>query len=145
MLYFDSNYILKCYLPEPEAHRVRVLARRPVLKCCSAWGRVEIAAALHRKLREGSLTRSSLKALWMRFESDELAGVWTWLPFDQPVQAAVAQSCLALGPGVFIRAGDAVHLGTAALHGFSEVHSHDRHLLQAAPEFGLKGVDVLAR
>lgn len=143
MLYFDSNYILKCYLPEPRAHLVRALARQAVAKCCSTWGRIEVVTALHRKLREGSLTRASLKALWSRFESDEAAGVWTWLPFDQPVQTAVAQTCLKLDTAVFIRAGDAVHLATAALHGLSEIHSHDRHLLSAASEFGLKGVDVL--
>lgn len=144
MLYFDSNYILKCYLPEPQAHRVRALARQPVAKCCSAWGRIEVIAALHRKLRERSLSRAALKALWSRFESDEVACVWTWLPFDQPVQTVVSQTCLKLDAAVFIRAGDAVHLATAALHGFAEIHSHDRYLLNAAPEFGLIGVDVLA-
>ena len=71
------------------------------------------------------------------------AGVWTWLPFDEPVQTMVAQICLKLATAVFIRSGDAVHLATAALHGFSEIHSHDRHLLNAASEFGLKGLDVL--
>ncbi len=143
MLYFDSNYILKCYLPEPDAHLVRALAARPVAKCCSMWGRVEVVAALHRKLREGSLTRSSQKLLWTRFEVDEAAGVWTWLPFDQAVQKAVAQTCLKLDAPVFIRAGDALHLVTAALHGFPEIYSHDKHLLKAAPEFGVQGKDVL--
>ncbi len=42
MLYFDSNYILKCYLPEPRAHLVRALARQAVAKCCSTWGRIEV-------------------------------------------------------------------------------------------------------
>ncbi len=64
MLYFDSNYILKCYLPEDGASRVRELASRPVSKSCSRLGRVEIIAALHRKLREGSLSRPQLKAVW---------------------------------------------------------------------------------
>ena len=40
MLYFDSNYILKCYLPEPDAHVVRALASQPVTKSCSRYGRV---------------------------------------------------------------------------------------------------------
>lgn len=143
MLYFDSNYILKCYLPEKDAHLVRALAAQPVPKCCSSWGRVEVVTALHRKFREGSLTRSTLKSIWTRFEADEASGVWTWLSFDQAVQKAVAETCLKLDATVFIRAGDAVHLATAALHGFSEIYSHDRHLLKAAPQFGLKGEDVL--
>jgi predicted nucleic acid-binding protein len=69
--------------------------------------------------------------------------VWTWLPFDQAVQKAVTQTCLQLDQSTFVRAGDAVHLATAALHGFSDIYSHDRHLLLAAPKFGLTGKDVL--
>lgn len=31
-----------------------------------------------------------------------------------------------------------------SLHGFVEIQSHDKHVLLAAPEFGLRGVDILA-
>jgi predicted nucleic acid-binding protein len=143
MLYFDSNYILKCYLPEPDAHLVRALAAQSVSKWCSAWGRVEVVAALHRKLREGLLPRATLAMLWANFETDEQNGVWNWLPFDQAVQQTVAKTYLQLDATSFVRAGDAVHLATASLHGFSEIHSHDKHLLSAAAKFGLKGTDVL--
>jgi hypothetical protein len=34
-------------------------------------------------------------------------------------------------------------LATASLHGFKEIHSHDKHVLAAASAFGLRGVDVL--
>jgi hypothetical protein len=64
MFYFDSNYILKCYLPEPGALHVRGLASQPVAKSCSRLGRAEVIAALHRKVREGSLTRAQMKAVW---------------------------------------------------------------------------------
>jgi predicted nucleic acid-binding protein len=143
MLYFDSNYILKCYLPEHDAHLVRALASRPVTKSCSRLGRVEVIAALHRKVREGSLTRAQLKAVWSRILADESAGVWTWLPFDERVEHAVEHAYLTLGPKVFLRAGDAIHLSTASVHGFEEIHSHDGHVLRAATAFGLKGVDVV--
>jgi predicted nucleic acid-binding protein len=143
MLYFDSNYILKCYLPEPDAHLVRALASRPVTKSCSRFGRVEVMVALHRKMREGSLTRAQLKRVWSNVLADESAGVWTWLAFDGPVEHALEQALLTLGSTVFLRAGDAIHLSTASLNGFREIHSHDEHVLRAAAAFGLKGVDVL--
>jgi predicted nucleic acid-binding protein len=143
MIYFDSNYILKCYLAETQAHLVRAVAAQPTVKCCSVWGRVEVATAFHRKLREGSLTSMELKKVWAHFEADEASGVWKWLPFDQAVQHSVAQTCLRLDAKTFLRAGDAVHLATAALHGLKDIYSHDKHLLLAAPEFGLTGKDVL--
>jgi len=143
MLYFDSNYILKCYLPEPDAQLVRALASQPVTKSCSRFGRSEVMAALHRKMREGSLTRGQLKRVWSNVLADEGSGVWTWLPFDAGVEHALEQAMLTLGPGIFLRTGDAIHLSTASLNGFKEIHSHDRHVLQAAAAFGLKGVDVL--
>ena len=44
---------------------------------------------------------------------------------------------------VFLRSADALHLTCAAANGFSAVYSHDRHLLNAAPHFGLEGRDIL--
>jgi predicted nucleic acid-binding protein len=143
MLYFDTNYILKCYLPEPNAHLVRTLAAQPVAKCCSVWGRSEFLAGLHRKLREGSLTKPSYKAVWSMFENDETLGVWNWLPLDRPVQKLIESTYRTLGSQVYLRAGDALHLATAALHGFTVIYSNDKHLLQAATHFSLNPQNVL--
>jgi predicted nucleic acid-binding protein len=47
-------------------------------------------------------------------------------------------------PGtVFVRSGDALHLACAEEHGFEEVYTNDRHMLQAARYFQVTGVNVL--
>lgn len=69
--------------------------------------------------------------------------MWTWLPFDGIVQNAVEQAFLGLDARVFLRTGDAIHLATASLNGFTAIHSHDRHVLAAAAAFGLTGVDAI--
>ena len=45
----------------------------------------------------------------------------------------------ALPASTYVRAGDATHLATASDLGKDEIWSNDRHLLAAAPHFGLIG------
>jgi predicted nucleic acid-binding protein len=45
---------------------------------------------------------------------------------------------------VFVRSGDALHLACAEEHGFDEVYTNDRHMLEAARYFHLTGVNVLS-
>ena len=44
---------------------------------------------------------------------------------------------------VFVRSGDALHLACVEEHGFQEVYTNDRHMLQAAKHFHVTGVNVL--
>jgi predicted nucleic acid-binding protein len=43
---------------------------------------------------------------------------------------------------LYLRAGDAVHLTTSQDISESEIWTNDRHLLAAAPHFGLQGSSV---
>src|SRR4051812_35245933 len=98
-------------------------------------------AAFHRKWREGALEAADYRDLHEQFAQDCEAGVFTWLPFSTNVAERVRDFYRELGSKVFLRAGDAVHLATAAANGCYEIYSNDTRLLGAAPAAGLRGVN----
>jgi predicted nucleic acid-binding protein len=142
MVYFDSAYIAKFYLSEPESERVRALAEREGKVCCSVIGRVETAQVFHRKLREGQANRPALAALFDQFEADDQSSLWTWLPLTDDLVAAAVQRFRGLSAKVALRSADAIHLVSASEHGFDAIYSNDVRILTAAPQFGLRGNSV---
>ena len=143
MIYFDTSYILKCYLNEPHADLVRALAEQESDKYSCRWARAEFSSGLKRHVREGKLTSVQAGEVRQVFEADERAGVWLWLPVDDALLDAVVARFVAWPDNVPLRTGDALHLTCAKAHGFGEVYSNDTHLLAAAPYFGLAGINVL--
>ena len=145
MLYYDTSYLVKCYLNERGSREVRSLLEGDVQAACLEYGRVELAAALHRHMREGRLTRTQYRIVCSQAEDDDNAHVWTWLPLSRAV-LGVAQGAFARMPRTaFLRSADALHLAAAAEYGFREIYTHDAHMLAAAHVFGVRGVDVLER
>jgi predicted nucleic acid-binding protein len=143
MIYFDTSYLLKCYLAEPGHVVVRNLARESGPVACCALGKTECRAATHRHLREGKLTAQQAGAVYQVMQADEAAGLWLWLPLTDDVIAAASRGFERLPATVFLRSADALHLACARQQGFTEVYSNDRHLLAAAPHFGLAGKNVI--
>ncbi len=143
MIYFDTAYLLRCYLKEPGWEPVRTLARGGERIACSVYGRLDLHAALHRKLREGRLTRDHLNVALRQLAVDESVRLWEWLPLTTGVMNAVADAFASLSRDVFLRTGDAVHLLSAREHGFERIYSNDRRLLAAAPFVGMTGLDVI--
>ena len=143
MIYFDTSYIAKCYLNETGSSAVRQLAQSQPELACSEYGRIGVASTFHRNLREGLLTDTQFKVLVRQFESDDRTGVWIWLPLTSDLCRKAASRIKAMPAAIFIRAGDALHLTSAAENGFLEIYSNDRHLQAAASRFGLKAVNVI--
>lgn len=110
---------------------------------CGEHGRLELMAALKRHEREGLLTAAQLKMLWRKHEQDLADGLIEYLPLPTQLFRQACETVRLLAPRVFIRAGDALHLGCASEAGLTEIYSHDRRLLAAAPHFGLKGRDLI--
>jgi predicted nucleic acid-binding protein len=143
MIYFDTAYLLKCYIKEVGWEEVRALAQQREMVACSAYGKMELHAALHRKLREGEVTGRQLTTIFGQLELDESQRLWTWLSLTEFIMVSVVDSFRTLPDRVFVRTADAVHLVTAKTNGFSDIYSNDTHLLAAAPHFGLEGKNII--
>jgi predicted nucleic acid-binding protein len=141
-LYFDTAYLGKCYWNEPGGRLVRELAQQADGLYSSAICIAEMACLAHRKLREGQITPADAVIRRDLFLDDVNAGVITAVPVTDRLLRRVEATTRALPPSCYLRTFDALHLVTAADFGFVEVWTNDRHMLAAAPHFGLAGRSV---
>jgi hypothetical protein len=115
--YFDSPYIAKFYLDEPESDAVRRLAETLGQVRCAVIGRAEVAAVFHRKLREGAFDSRVFREVMAQFDDDCVQDLWTWIPVTSTLAARTATVFAHLPRPVFLRAADALHLVCAQEHG----------------------------
>lgn len=139
MIYFDSAYIAKFYLTEPDSARVKSLAEAEGRVCCSTIGRIEVAQVFHRKLREGQINRTEARALFDQLDADCVKELWIWLPLTEELIAEAAAAFRRLSPKLVLRTADAIHLASAKAHGLKAVYTNDVRMLAAAGEFKLHG------
>ena len=144
MIYFDTSYLVRLYYQDPGAEAVRMLAASDHV-ASAAHGQAELMAAFHRKLREGAIRPTTYAALVGQVRAHIDAGAFRWLAQDQEIFLRIRQVYQRLPATVFLRAADAIHLGTAAEAGFRIVYSNDVHLLAAAKHFGVDGKNVIGQ
>ena len=143
MRYFDTAYIIKLYLLEDGSEAVMQAANESGGLASSSLAFSELHGALHRNLRDCHLGRIEFATVLDRFDTDVEEEMWRWLPISMSIHRRVASVYRELPSSVFLRSADAIHLATAAEHGFGHIYSSDRHLLTAAPHFGLAGVNLI--
>jgi predicted nucleic acid-binding protein len=142
-LYYDSSYLFRLYSTEPGHREVQAHAGAAET-VASAWhARAEIAAILHRKRREKAHPEADLAEIRAQFADDLAGGLVAVLPLDEAVMERLESVMERAPASTFLRAADALHLACAAVNGFTEVYSNDRHFLAAAPLFGLRGVNLI--
>jgi len=144
VIYFDTSYLVRLYYQDPGAEAVRMLAASDHV-ASAAHGQAELMAAFHRKLREGAIRPATYAALVGQVRAHIDAGAFRWLAQDQEIFLRIRQVYQRLPATVFLRAADAIHLGTAAEAGFRIVYSNDVHLLAAAKHFGVDGKNVIGQ
>jgi len=141
-LYFDTAYGAKCYLNEPESEPVRQLVQTSSGMYTSAWSVVEMACVFQRQMREFKMPRSEAVRARDFFLADIQDGVWSLIPISDGFLFRAELLISTVRGSLYLRAGDAVHLVSAQEAGFTEIWSNDRHMLAAAPAFGLTGKSV---
>ncbi|MBI5086533.1 MAG: type II toxin-antitoxin system VapC family toxin [Acidobacteria bacterium] len=135
--YFDTAYLAKYYLHEPESTAVEELVLQSGQRGISILGRAEFACILHRHVRENRLSLSEAEERQEMFQLHVARGAWQVHDITASLMARVEARLMGMPADLFLRSGDAIHLATAELHGYREIWSNDRHLLAAAPLFGL--------
>jgi predicted nucleic acid-binding protein len=141
-LYFDTAYVGKCYLHEPDADAVRQTAQSATELYTSAFTIAELACALHRNCREGTLTPAAERTARDQFLEDVQKETWILVPVTERILRQVELLTRTMPRDMFLRAGDAIHIVSAVEAGFHEIWTNDRHLLAAAANFGLTGRTV---
>ena len=141
-MYLDSAYIAKFYVNESDSRAVRELIGGADSLVSSAWAMGEVSCVFHRLMRENKLTQRQFRELLDAFLRHAGQDVWTFLPVTSRTLQKVAALVRAAPAGVYLRAGDAVHLAAAMGAEEHEIWTNDRHLLRAAEHFGLSGRSV---
>ena len=141
--YFDTAYVVKCYVLEPGSDAVRALAANVDELVSSELARVEFAAAIQRRRREKVFSRRDADAVLAQFESDCAAHVWSLVSINSVVIDHVTQTFASLPATVAMRSADALHCATVASLGLRTIYSNDKQLLAGAKYFGVDGVNVI--
>ena len=142
MSYFDACYIAKFYLAEPDSARVIAFAQRQSNISCVLLGKAEVIAVFHRKFRENIVDSNGYHLLCAQFETDCASGLWQWHPVDETLLQLTTQCFRSLQATTYLRASDALHLSCVAQQGFHVVYTSDRHMIAAAPAFGLQAISL---
>ena len=138
-MYFDTSYIAKFYLDEPESSLIRALVKNTSPIRSSLWALAEFYAVLHRQVREAGYSPADVRQIASQFSEHIAAGLWDLLPVREPLLRRTGALVVSAPSNLFLRAGDAVHLTTALDAGELDLWTSDRRMLAAAPYFGLNG------
>jgi predicted nucleic acid-binding protein len=141
--YYDSNYLLKLQIAEAGSTHVRAHAATVLEIHTAQHARAEFASAAFRKVREGVATAADFQRLISQLRSDISSTTVVILPLTDSILDRIEFFFATAPATTWLRAADALHLATAAENGFTAIYSNDKHLLAAAPLFGLYGVNVI--
>lgn len=130
-LLFDASALSKRYAAEAGHDRVMALFATASELLIAAHCKTEVACALLRRRREGSLPSTEFDRVWQATQSD--VEDMTIVPLDAQVER-YAFATMARSP---LRGMDAVHIGSALSARVDLFVTSDRRQAQAARDMGL--------
>lgn len=142
MIFCDTSTLAKYYVPENDAAAVQSRLDKEDQVALSELARAELMGVFHRRLRERKWTKDEFLAVVRQFSKDEIGGYWSWLPLDGVIVEQSVKTFTTLPESIFLRTADCLHLVTALHHGFTEIHTHDIHQIQAAAALGLTAIQI---
>ena len=130
-LMFDASALTKRYASEVGHKRVLTLMETASDLLIAAHCKTEVASALLRRRREGSLPTTEFDRVWTAAQND--VADMTLVPLDARVER-FAFSAMELGP---LRAMDALHIGSALVGRVDLFVTADKRQAQVASSMGL--------
>ena len=130
-LMFDASALTKRYASEVGRNRVLSLMETASDLLIAAHCKTEVASALLRRRREGSLPTTEFDRVWAAAQND--VADMTLVPLDARVER-FAFSAMELGP---LRAMDALHIGSALVGRVDLFVTADKRQAQVASSMGL--------
>lgn len=133
----DSSAVAEIILHDADSDRTQRLLEKLEAEglCLTLWTHVELASALSRKVREGTMSALAMERAQQTYRRDFVANA-TLLPMPgavfQQAEAWVSQSTLGL------RTGDAVQLAAARINEVHSIVTLDRKLRSIATSLGFK-------
>lgn len=129
--YIDTSALVKWYVPEPGSEEVVEYLRQSCPAFISLLTKVEMWSTINRHSRSGRLDAEMKSRILATFEGDIVAGYLQLVPLT--VEAFLtAESLLGAHSDVPLTTLDALHLGTLAASGLSELATADRVMAEAA-------------
>jgi len=130
-LMLDASALTKRYASEVGRNRVLTLMETASDLLIAAHCKTEVASALLRRRREGSLPTAEFDRVWAAAQND--VADMTVVPLDARVER-FAFSAMELGP---LRAMDALHIGSALVGRVDLFVTADKRQAQVASSMGL--------
>jgi hypothetical protein len=135
-VYLDTSALAKLYVQEAGSDKLdsALIGRRDLL--ISELALTELTSAIARRAREGEIEASIARRIYQQLFRDVRAGEYKLLDLTSATHREADRLLLTIGRHAPIRAGDSLHLATAALADARTLVTYDRQMHAVASALG---------
>jgi predicted nucleic acid-binding protein len=135
-VYLDTSALAKLYVQEADSDALdsALIGRRDLL--ISELTLTELTSAIARRAREGVIEAASARRIYQQLFRDVRAGEYRLLDITSATHREAERLLLTIGRHAPIRAGDSLHLATAALADARALVTYDRQMHAVASALG---------